>query len=184
VHAHGDGSLGAQLFAALDWVHALMGEPESIDASFGSPGHADGLHTLPGESLRGLSGDLTANLRYSAGRTACIAVSDQAGRFNRVATLLGKGGRLRAFDDGFEWLGPTGEKVDEQRQSKRGSSTDHGHNAWSTPSVACWTRRGRRRPPPISTASWPWPRPASSAHRTGQGESPETIKRMTQSAVM
>lgn len=182
--ASGDGSLGAQLFAALDWVHALMGEPETIDASFGSPSHADGLHTLPGESLRGLSGDLTANLRYSGGRTACIAVSDQAGRFNRVATLLGKGGRLRAFDDGFEWLSPAGEKIDEQRQSKRGISTDHGHNALVDAVKRLLDPGATDKPPTNLESVLAMAQATLLSARTGQSESPETIKRMTQSVIL
>jgi hypothetical protein len=177
----GDGSLGAQLFAALDWIHALMGEPETIDASFGSPSHAEGLHTLPGESLRGLCGDLTANLRFGGGRTACIAVSDQAGRFNRVATLLGKGGRLRAFDDGFEWLTTAGEKVDEHRSSKRGVSTDHGHNAL-VDAVKRLLDSGAADTPPTNLESvLAMAQATLLSARTGQSESPETIKRMTQS---
>lgn len=179
----GDGSLGAQLFAALDWVHALMGEPESIDASFGSPGIAEGVHALPGESLRGLAGDLTANLRYSGGRTACIAVSDQAGRFNRVATLLGKGGRLRTFDDGFEWLGPEGAKVDEQRGSRRGENIEHGQLALAD-SVKRLLEPGADGPPTNLESVLAMAQAALLSARTGQGESPETIKRMTQSGAI
>jgi len=180
----GDGSLGAQLFAALDWLHALMGEPETIDASFGSPAHAEGLHTLPGETLRGLCGDLTANLRYSGGRTACIAVSDQAGRFNRVATLLGKAGRLRAFDDGFEWLNPAGEKIDEHRASKRGMSSDHGHNTLVDAVKRLLDPGTDQTPPTNLEAVLAMSQATLLSARTGQAESPETIKRMTQSLAM
>jgi hypothetical protein len=77
------------------------------------------VHALAGESLRGLSGDLTATLRFADGRAAGLVASDQGGRWNRTVSLVGAGGRLRIFDDGFEWIGPDGRKLDESRPSER-----------------------------------------------------------------
>ena len=60
---------------------SLLGEPETIDAAYIAPGHGKGVHALPGESLRGLEGDLTANLRFADGRAAGLAVSNQGARW-------------------------------------------------------------------------------------------------------
>jgi hypothetical protein len=110
-----DCTLGAHLFSALDVVQSVLGEAETIHASFVPPGFVAGVHSSPGDTLRDLRGDATANLRFPDGRCAAIVASDHAGRFNRCATLLGPAGRLRVYDDGFEWSGPSGEKTDELR---------------------------------------------------------------------
>lgn len=107
------GSLGARLFSALELVHSLMGEPETIDAAYVGPGFARGVHAVPGESLRDLRGDMTANLRFADGRAACIVASDQGGRWSRGATFLGAGGRIRVTDAGLEWIGPDGAVVEQ-----------------------------------------------------------------------
>jgi hypothetical protein len=177
-----EGSLGARLYGAMDLILSLLGEPEAIDAAYVAPGHGKGVHALPGESLRGLHGDLTANLRFADGRAAGIAVSNQAGRWNRTATLVGAGGRLRIFDDGFEWIGADGIKADELRQPrrKRGEEPALPHSA-----AALADSLARLVDPAI-----PDPGPADHATllamgqaallsvRTGQAESPTTIKHM------
>jgi hypothetical protein len=177
-----EGSLGARLFGAMELVHALMGEPETIDAAYVSPAHGQGIHALPGETLRNLHGDMTANVRFADGRIAAIAISDQAGRWNRTATLLGPGGRLRLFDDGFEWVSPGGEKLDEARPKRPA----RGKRPEISPAVAMMADAiGRLLDPAI-----PDPGPADHetilamsqagllSARTGQGESPATIRRM------
>lgn len=144
----GEGSLGARLLDAMDVIAWLLGEPETIDASYIWPGKGvrdpgaiiagDGssgggvagavgsggvvtagvggaLHKLPGESLRDLHGDLTCNCRFADGRGAAVVLSDCAGRWNRSIALLGPGGRIRIYDDGFEWVAPDGRRIDASR---------------------------------------------------------------------
>ncbi len=114
------GSLGARLLDAMDLAMNLVGEPESVDAGFTGADGGQAVHSLPGESLRGLSGDLTAHLRLADGRACTVLASNQAGRWERVITLLGAGGRLRIYNDGFEWIGIGGERVDQSR-ARRGA---------------------------------------------------------------
>jgi predicted dehydrogenase len=115
-----EGSLGARIYGALSLLASLMGEPETIDAAYVAPNHGKAVHALPGESLRGLCGDLAATLRFADGRAASLVASDQGGRWNQTVSLIGPGGRLRIFDDGFEWIGLDGQKLDESRPPKRG----------------------------------------------------------------
>lgn len=130
------GTLASRLFAALDTLRSLMGEPESLLASYTTPDAllaptAPGTASLavnraqPPEDLRQLQGDLIATARYDSGRTASIITSNHAGRWNTIVTLLSSQGRLRIYDDGFEWLAPDGQKRDELRirKANRGDPT-------------------------------------------------------------
>ncbi len=109
------GTLGARVLDAMDLCLNLVGEPETVDASFTGAHAGQAVHTLPGETLRGLHGDLTAHIRFADGRACSILASNQAGRWERVLTLVGAGGRLRIYNDGFEWIGIGGEKLDQSR---------------------------------------------------------------------
>jgi predicted dehydrogenase len=117
--ASGQGSLGARVHDAIDAAVWLMDVPDRIDASHVSMARARALHQTPGQSLRGLEGDLTANLRYADGRSATIIASSRAGRFSRSLTLLGERGRLRVYDDGLLWTGPDGRVLDSVRDPGR-----------------------------------------------------------------
>jgi predicted dehydrogenase len=177
-----EGSLGARLYSGLELILALLGEPESVDAAYVFPGHGQGVHALPGESLRGLRGDLTASLRFADGRAASLVASDQGGRWNRTATLVGPEGRLRVFDDGFEWIGPDGTKRDQSRPAarKRGSEPEVPHAvAAIAESLARMLDPGVPDPGPVDHASiLAAGQAALLSARTGQAESPATIKRM------
>lgn len=172
-----EGSLGAGLFSAMEFLRALFGEPESIDAAYVGPQYTPGVHPLPGETLRDLHGDLTANLRFSAGRAAALALSNQAGRWNRSATLVGDGGRLRVHDDGFEWVGPDGRKIDEMRAKAGGGGGG---------SVAALSDALSRLADPAMPDDGPsdlgavlsMGQAALLSARTGQPESPATVRRM------
>lgn len=181
-----ESSLGARLFSALDVVRLLVGEPETIDATYVSPLQGSGVHPLPGETLRGLTGDLTANLRFADGRATSIAISDHAGRWNRTLTLLGPSGRLRVYDDGFEWIDLQGQKVDEarhRRPSRALPQTSHAALAMSDslkrladPAVADTAHDG---PTPLDLAGvLSMAQATLLSARTGQPESPSTIRRM------
>lgn len=176
-----EGTLGAQIQAAMDLILSLMGEPETVDATFVSPTQGTGVHMLPADSLLDLRGALTANLRFADGRTASLVASDQGGRWNRYITLLGPAGRLRLFDDGFEWLSTTGEKIDNSRPpgAERGSPpADH-----AVAAIADHLSRllDPSLPPPQRTdpsAVLAVGQAALLSARTGQSESPATIRRM------
>lgn len=176
-----EGTLGARLFAAMDVVLACLGEPETIDASYADPASVKGLHTLPPETLREIRGTMTANLRYTSGRSACILASDQAGRWNRTTTFIGASGRLRVFDDGFEWIGPDGRKLDVQRDAavSRGSSTNHAINAISEAITQIADGESERSIDLGGVLALS--QTALLSARTGQAESPATIRRMISS---
>jgi len=172
------GSLGAQLVSALDAVIAHLGTPETIDASFVSPAQGQSVYSVPGESLRGFSGDLTAVLRFPDGRAATIVASDHAGRWNRVLTLLGPAGRLRIYDDGFEFLGPAGEKVDEARHRRTVKSPPHYVEVFSD-GIDRLLDAHIPTPTPMDLLSiLSTAQAALLSTRTGQPESPDTIRRM------
>ncbi|MEM1331132.1 MAG: hypothetical protein AAGG07_11270 [Planctomycetota bacterium] len=172
-------TLSAGLFGALDLTRWLFGEPETIDAAIVGPDHGGGVHSLPGESLRGLTGDATLTLRYADGRAAGVFVSDRAGRWNRTATLLGPAGRLRVFDDGFEWLDPEGKKVDSSRSTPtRGTPVSHSVEALSDALKRLAPGRSPTEGPVDHTAVLAIAQAALLSARTGHAESPGTIQRM------
>lgn len=107
----GQGSLFARLFDAMDMIEALCGQAVQIDSTLSSP------NAIVPDQLSGLRGHLTANLRFSENRSACIAVSDNAGRWFRGVTVLGEGGCLRIDDAGFEWIAPDASLTDRHESS-------------------------------------------------------------------
>jgi hypothetical protein len=108
--ASGQGTLFARLFDALDLVEVLAGAADALDAALWRP--------VPGipETLGGLHGHMTLNVRFSDSRCACAALSDSAGRWFRQVILLGEGGCLRIDDASFEWISPEGETIDSHRE--------------------------------------------------------------------
>lgn len=175
----GECSLGALLFSAMELLHAVMGEPESIDAAYVGSKSIAGLHSLPGESLRSLSGDLTANIRYSGGRAAALVLSDRAGRWNRTTTLVGEAGRLRIYDDGFELIDSSGKKVDEMRRSGRASAAVSHAVAAMSDALARLTDPAIPDTGPTDLLSILSVGQATLlSARTGQAESPSTVRRM------
>lgn len=176
--APAEGSLAARLLDAMDLVLALVGEPETIDASLGHSTVGRAVHLAPGESLRGpptLHGDFTANLRFAGGRSAALHVSDQAGPWSKRITLIGPAGRLQIDDHGFEWLDQHGQRLDGSRPTSE------------RPDLA--TVVAQQLTQLMTTASADpglpdYPRALALAQaallsaRTGEGESPMTITRM------
>ncbi len=228
-----EGSLGARLFAAMDLIHMLIGEPDTIDAAFVPAPSLGSIPAGPGETLRGLHGTMTANLRFPNQRSAALTLSNQAARWNNTTTLIGPGaaptqdadgsahpaiggGRLRLFDDGFEWLDATGRKLDEMRP-KRSRYTPAKSRATGVPPVSTTSTARSRSSRSQSRSQGPAPSEPYSHHclaaisdslrrlladslfpeppaditaalalgqtallscRTGQPESPATIRRM------
>jgi len=186
-------SLGAALFAAMDLLHAVMGEPGAIDASYVGVAARTGGPVQPGETLRELHGDLTANLRFSDGRAAALVLSDQAGGWSRSVTLIGQGGRVRLFDEGFEWIGADGQTIDEHRtparapaQAQAAGSDLFSGRPKATRAVST-IAAGLVRLADVSIPGAPpaellpvlaMAQAALLSARTGQAESPATVRRM------
>lgn len=190
----GQGSLGARLFDAMDTLVWLMGAPEQVDAAYIWPVRTRPVHATTGETLRGLQGDLTANLRFADGRAASVALSDCAGRWGRSVTLIGEGGRLRVFDDagtggggggggGFVWFSADGQTVDASRPVRRRRGQEERPDEAFVEAVAEQVSRllDPRVPPPSPTDYAAVLAAAGAAllsARTGEAESPRTILRM------
>ena len=181
----GFGSLGARLYDAVECVVHFMGVPDRVDAAYVAPSRVRAVHALPGEMLRGLEGDMTANLRFADGRAASIVASSRAGRWNRSVTFLADNGRLRVYDDGFVWIGRDGKLVDSSRDTLRvrGSVNADDPGAHAVAAVASQLVRDLdpALPPEqpvdvvgvLATAG-----AALLSTRTGESESPATILRM------
>jgi predicted dehydrogenase len=173
-------SLAARLVGAIDLVHWLLAETESIDAVFVPSGLAGGPRVSE-PALRELDGDLNAMLRTVDGRSALIAVSNAASRWNLNVTLLGEHGRLRFFDDGFEWLGPDGAKRDDHRGPGRARGEPAPDHALAviTNSVSRILDERLPDPGPLNVASvLPVAHAAALSARTRHAENPAMIRRM------
>jgi len=109
--SEGQGTLFARLFDAVDVVQTLLGECESIDAALTGP-----LPAAP-ETLLGLHGHLTANIRCTNDRSAALALSNVAGRWRRSITLYARNACLVITDGGFRWTDGSGEIVDESKSA-------------------------------------------------------------------
>jgi len=182
----GQGSLGSRVFDAMDAIVSVLGDPEQVDAVYVWPVRGRAVRPEPGESLRGLSGDLTANLRFADGRGGTIVASNRAGRWNRSVTLVGEGGRLRVYDDGFVWIGSDGRTVDSSRDpSRKRSATGTGDDAGAHAAAAIADHIARVLDPhsgPARPTDYRRVLAAAGAAllsaRTGEGESPGTILKM------
>lgn len=195
----GQGSLGARLFDAMDTLVWLLGAPEQVDAAYVWPARARPIHATTGETLRGLHGDLTANLRFADGRAASVALSDCAGRWGTSVTLIGEGGRLRVTDDGaggsgggggggtgtggFVWLSADGQTVDASRPARRKRGQEERADEAFVDAASEQVARllDQRVPAPAPTDYAAVLAAAGAAllsARTGEAESPRTILRM------
>jgi len=104
----GEGSLGARLFDAAQVIHALLGPPDTIDASVVTRVSRSGVRMAPGETLRNLRGDMTANLRFAGAKAAALTLSDRGGRWFRGASIVNDAGRIRLDESGFEPIDAAG----------------------------------------------------------------------------
>ncbi len=175
-----EGSLGACLFGAVEVLVGHMGEAESVDAAYAPPRRGL-LVPLPGESLRDAHGDITASFRFANGRAAALVASDQSGRWSRNVMMLGEGGRLRIYDDGFEWVSAAGERVDASRQTKRRGETPETPRSVEALADALARLLDPAVPedPPVDHAGvLAVCQAVLLSTRTGSAESPATIRRM------
>lgn len=172
-------TLGARLFDAMDLTRTLMGVPETVDACVVTPANGRGLHILPGESLRGLSGDLTAHLRFADGRSLALHLSDQVPRSGMDLRLFGPEGTITLTPDRLVWLHTDGEP-DETVIATTGD--EPGESALVTQLANLCAGVGPSHAPIDYPAVLAMTHAALLSCRTGQGESPETIRRLMRSA--
>lgn len=181
------GTLAARLVTALDTVGRLLGEPDSIDAAYCSPIRTSSMHTLPGESLAELQGDIAANLRFPGGRAASLLASNRAGAWAFSCTVIGTGGRLRLHDGGFEFYTPEGVKADESggKKGAKGAGVPTGAVGAIADAVA---RALDSHIPDTGPVDWSLTLSMAQAvllsARTGQGESTETFRAMLSRTAM
>jgi predicted dehydrogenase len=182
--ARGQGSLFARLFDAMDIVLSLLGEPETIDAAVCGPVVPGRVHLAPGDSLRDLRGDLTANLRYAGACAASLSLSDNAGRWFRGVTLVGHGGCLRFDDTSYEFIDPSGKTVDSSAASDRrgrknpGAAHDLAASACAQQIHAMFDLHAPRSAPRKTSTVLAMAEAALLSARTGTPESPGSVLRM------
>ncbi len=170
----GQGATGALLVDALDLLVGMLGEAERVEAALNGP-------TKPSAnlSLGSLTGDLTAHARFDNGSSAAIMLSDRAGGWQRRATLLGEAGRLELGDDGHRWIDPAGKIIDSTERRARSKTTDHDRAAidalvgFMSPLLD-----GRATPPLDAQHLGPMAAAVLLSARTGQAESPSTLRAM------
>jgi len=174
--ARGDaafGSLGAKLLDALDLLTDVLGEPELVDCAVASPAAASSVRAAPPDDLSLLTGSLTAHLRFESEASAVLSLSDQAGRWFRGLSLSGPAGLIRFDDHGFEWIGPGGDTVEKTDRAETGDLLDE----LADQAVAAFDRdeppSAGARARALATAG-----AAVLSARTGQPESPATVRRM------
>lgn len=175
------GSLAARLLGAMDLLFGLLAEPESIDATIVAPGWHTGHRPNAPETLAHLHGDLSATMRFSDGRAGVVSASNAAGRWNTTVTLVSHEGRLRLYDDGFEWIGPDGAKRDELRMTGRtrgGAKKSHAVTAAADSLGRLVDVQSPDFGPMPLEPVLAMSQAALLSARTGHPESPATIRRM------
>jgi len=176
------GSLGARVFDAMDLTRALFGVPEAIDACCVTPAIGRGIHQVPGETLRSLTGDLTAHLRFSDGRSLTMHLSDQAVRSSFDLRLIGPEGIVDTSPERITWQHASGEIDETAVRCTQTESDDPGEAALVTQLKALCAGVGPKHAPIDYAGVLSMTHAALLSCRTGQGESPETIRRLMQSA--
>lgn len=185
VSGAGEGPVGSRVFDAVEAITSLLGEPDSVDASYVWPGRGKVVHPVPDDSLRGLQGAIAASMRYADGRAATLLAADShvgSGRWSRTLTMIGDGGRLRVHDRGFEFVSADGKIVDRSAELLQAHTNDesaaaslfaHQLNALLDPHTA-----GRQDQPIDYARVLSVAGAALLSARTAEPESPGTILRM------
>lgn len=170
------GSLGARVFEVMDLVRTLVGVPEVIDASYQGAASA-GLHQLPGQSLRGLHGVFAGHLRMPDGRGVLMQVSDQVGRSGLMIEAMGNEGHIRVRDDGFTRLDASGNEID-SFVMEVDPVVDPSSLRLTEQLIQLCSGVGPVRSPVDYASVLAMGHSALLSARTGQGETPETIRRL------
>jgi hypothetical protein len=170
----GEGATGALLVDALDLLVGVLGEAERVEASLNGPAKPSA-----SLSLGALTGDLTAHARFEGGASAAIMLSDRAGGWGRRATLLGDAGRLELGDDGHRWIDPAGKTIDSTERRARSKATDHDRAALDALVGFLSPLLDGRATAPLDTQHLgPMAAAVLLSARTGQAESPSTLRAM------
>ncbi|QOJ01242.1 MAG: hypothetical protein HRU70_12395 [Phycisphaeraceae bacterium] len=173
-----NGTLGGLLYDAADVVRALLGEPESVHAAYG-PGNAPvaSPSVAPG-SLRGLEGDLFATLRYADGRVGSMVLSGRGGGWRRRVTVLGERGRVTVSGAGFERHTPEGERADSTRYRGPKDAWGEAVREVGESLARASGSAGLGDSPGGALGALTICQTALLSAKTGQAESPATIRRM------
>lgn len=164
------GSLGARLFGTCEMLLTLMGIPESIDATHFSA-------TGTPETLRDLSGHMTASVRYADGRCASMFLSDSAPAWSRSISVIGPGGLIDANDHRIRWVSPEGKVMDESQMTDA-AEPDNIEPTLLADSIVTSLTPAFRRAPIDMHATLSMAQAAILSARTGHPESPATIRDM------
>lgn len=181
------GGLASGLWSAAELLLEWFGEPESVDAAYADPVGKPGLKLLPGETLRGLRGTMTVNVRATSGRAVSIFVTDQAPVERAQMSLIGASGMLLCESDALgehaNWIpaGSAGQGVQSVHPA------EHAEDGVVLPASTRWLVRALQaglndrpnvcRVETLLTIT----QAILLSSRTAQAESPETIARMVQS---
>lgn len=183
------GSLGARIYEAMDLVRTLVGVPQTIDASFQSAhrvGTSDGIHPLPGQSLRDLEGILSAHLRMPDGRGIVMQMSDQVGRSTIRLNILGTEGQILVSDQGFQRFDSSGKMIDSYQvpasNQQEYPEIDPIATRLSEQLIQLCSGVGPVRAPVDQPSVIAMGHAALLSARTGQGETPSTIRRLLMEA--
>lgn len=110
----GECSLFARLYDAWETLLAFIPIPQSIDASITGP------LDQPPDDLRAVTGHLTAHIRVTAGSSATLQVSDNAGSHFRALRLLGDHANLAADDLNYHLADSKGKPLDHKEMPSAG----------------------------------------------------------------
>lgn len=170
------GSLGARLFNALDLTRWLMGVPSMIEAAYVSPRAGRGMHPLPGQTLRGLHGEITMNLRFSDGRCAAVYLSDQLPTGALSMMLASAEGQIALDQGGFVWTGVDGGEVDSHDAPDALLNRDR--EGLRAQLAELCSGVSPARAPIDYTSVLSMTHAALLSTRTGQGESPHDVEQL------
>lgn len=171
------GSLGARLFDAMDLFRTLMGIPEIIDAAYTGTSSGSALHQLPGQSLRNLHGVITAHMRLPDGRAGIVQISDQTGRTSLSMNILGSDGHISVHDLGFTRYDRSGTVID-SCEVQVDSEIDPSARRLTEQLIQLCSGVAPSRSPVDHASVLAMGHTALLSARTGQGETPETIRRL------
>ena len=173
------GSLGARVFEAMDLVRTLIGVPEIIDASYQGGSYANGLHQLPGQSLRDLHGIMAAHMRMADGRGVLVQISDQVGRSGLMMSIFGCEGEIRLGESGFRRFDVAGNEIDSHTLDIH-DTVDHDPSSvrLTEQLIQLCSGVGPVVSPVDHASVLAMGHTALLSARTGQGETPETIRRL------
>lgn len=172
-----EATLGARLFDAVEAATHWMGEPEIVHAVYVP---ASGLSPAAPESLALLRGELLVHARCAGGAAVSVVASDQASRWHRGVTMLGEGGRLTIEDSWFAWESPGGEVLDSWKPRRARDAEALGPAAVATGDALAQLLDPRTPDsgPAGVVGTLAVCQAALLSARTGQPESPATIRRM------